>query len=68
MALLGPYGSNSDGKGEDSTILLQTQTSEMLRIKFMPQERSQDDTGSLQNLNTATLPAWERRNGPNSDF
>ena len=46
----------------------QTQTPEMLRIKFMTQERSRDDIGSLQNLNTTTLPAWERRNGPNSDF
>ena len=48
--------------------MVQTQTSEMLRNKLMPQEQSRDGTGGLQNLNTATLPAWERRNGPNSDF
>ena len=51
-----------------SAVVVQTQTSNMLRNKFMPQEQSGDDTGSLQNLNTATLPAWERRNGENSDF
>ena len=46
----------------------ETETSEMLRNKFMPQERSRGDPGSLQSSITATLPARERRNGPNSDF
>ena len=52
----------------ESAVMVQTQTSEILRNKFMPQERGQDGTGSLHNLKTATLPARERRNGPDTDF
>ena len=46
-----------------SAVMVQTETSEMLQNKLMPQERSVEDTGSLQ-----TLPARQRRNGPNSDW
>ena len=48
--------------------MVQTQTSEMLENELVPQEQGQDDAGSLQNSITATLPAQERHNGPNSDF
>ena len=51
-----------------NAVMVHSQTLEMLRNKFMPQEQRRDDIGSLQSLNTATLPAWERRNGPNSNF
>ena len=46
-----------------SAVMVQTQTSEMFENKLMPPEQGQDDAGSLKNSNTATLPAWERRDG-----
>ena len=51
-----------------SAVMVQTESSEMLQNKLMPQERSVDDTGSLQTSITAAVPARQRRNGPDSDL
>ena len=43
--------------------MVHTQTCEMLESKLKPQQQGQDDAGSLQDFNTATLPAPEHRDG-----